>query len=398
MRGANATRMDDRDFDFETELLHADRMGTLGADVTPPIYQTSTFAIADPDAMARAAATPGYPTFYTRHGNPNHAQVERVLARVEGGEAAMVSASGMGAIAAAALALTRSGDHIVAQTVIYAGTRALLTTLLARFDVEVSFVDQHDTQAFAAAMRPQTTLVMLETPSNPLLGITDLAAVARIAHERGALVTVDSTIATPVNQRPLEHGADLVLHSATKYLGGHSDLLAGAVVGSRALVERVWDAHHLLGATLGPFDAWLLLRGLRTLALRVERHNANAQRVAEFLASHPRVRRVYYPGLPDHPGHAVAVAQMRGFGGLLSFEIDGGFDDAHRVMRELRLVHSAVSLGGVESLIAQPAAMWPGDRSSPQARAMGVIPSLLRLSVGLERIEDLLDDFERALR
>ncbi len=383
-------------FDADTDLIHADR-DDASAGVTPPIYQTSTFPIDDPVEMARAAATPLHPGFYTRHGNPNHEQVERVVARIEGGEAAMVSASGMGAIAATAIALTKAGDHVLAQTMIYAGTRALLTTLLARFGVTVNFVDQHDPAAFAAAMQPNTALVMLETPSNPLLGITDLPAVSAIAHEAGALVVVDSTIATPVNQRPLALGADLVLHSATKYLGGHSDLLAGIVVGSRALVHRIWDAHHLLGATLGPFEAWLLLRGLRTLAVRIERHNANAQRIAEYLAAHPRVQRVYYPGLPHHPGHAIAAKQMRGFGGLLSFEVDGTFDDAHRVTQRLRLVHSAVSLGGVESLIAQPAAMWPDVNKSERAREMGVIPSLLRLSVGIERAEDLLDDLDAAL-
>ncbi|MDE2481198.1 MAG: aminotransferase class I/II-fold pyridoxal phosphate-dependent enzyme [bacterium] len=390
--------MDSHDFDLETDLLHADREGATGSDVTPPIYQSSTFAIDDPQAMALAAATPGHPAFYTRHGNPNHAQVERVLAKIEGGEAAMVSASGMGAIAATAFALTKSGAHVVAQTMTYAGTRALLAAQLARFGVEVTFVDQHDTEAFAAAMRPNTTLVMLETPSNPLLGITDLAAVAKIAHAAGALVSVDSTIATPINQRPLDFGADVVLHSATKYLGGHSDLLAGAVVGSRELVARIWETHHLLGATLGPFDAWLLLRGMRTLAVRVERHNENALRIAEHLSKHPRVRRVYYPGVTSHPGHDVAKRQMRGFGGLLSFEVDGSFDDAHRVAQRLRLAHGAVSLGGVESLIAQPAAMWPEVNASERAREMGVIPSLLRLSVGIERLDDLLADLDRALQ
>ncbi len=384
-------------YGIETELLHADRDESSNGNVTPPIYQTSTFSFDDAQSMARAAHAPGFERFYTRHGNPNHGQVERILAAIERGEAAMVSASGMGAISATAIALTKASDHVVAQRITYAGTRSLLESVLSRFGVQVTFVDQADTEAFARAMRPNTTLVMLESPSNPLLGITDLETVARMAHDAGALVTVDNTIATPVNQRPLELGADVVLHSATKYLGGHSDLIAGVAVSSKALIARIWETHHILGATLGPFDAWLLLRGLRTLEMRVARHNENALRLARFLEAHPRVARVYYPGLESHDQHELAARQMSGFGGLLSFEVQGGFDDARRVIDKLSLVHSAVSLGGVESLIAQPAAMWPNIPDSPESRLMGIIPSLLRLSVGLERIDDLIKDFERAL-
>lgn len=383
---------------LETQLVHGDRTASGGSEVTPPIYQTSTFAFDDAESMAQAARTPTFERFYTRYGNPNHGAVERILASIEGGEAAMVSASGMGAIASTALALTAAGDHVVAQTMIYDGTRVLLDTVLARFGVTVTYVDQEDTAAFAAAMRPSTKLVMLESPSNPLLGITDIAAVSRVAHDHGALVTIDNTLATPINQRPLELGVDLVLHSATKYLGGHSDLLAGVVVGSRELVARVWETHHIIGPALGPFEAWLLLRGLRTLDLRVERHNRNAQAIAEFLAAHPRVTRVYYPGLPSHSNYALAKRQMRGFGGLLSVEIDGSFDEARGVIDRLQLFHSAASLGGVESLVAQPAAMWPASSTSPQARAMGIIPSLLRLSIGIENAGDLIGDLDRALR
>jgi methionine-gamma-lyase len=382
---------------LETTLIHGDRANGAETSVTLPIYQTSTFSFDDARAMAQAAETPTFERFYTRYGNPNHGAVERLLAALEGADAAMVSASGMGAISSAVLALTSAGDHVIAQRMIYDGTRNLLDGILSRFGVDVTFVDQTDPQQFSAAMRPSTKLVMLESPSNPLLGITDVAAIAKIAHSGGALVTLDNTIATPVNQRPLEFGADLVFHSATKYLGGHSDLIAGAVVGSKELVARIWETQHIIGPSLGPFDAWLVLRGLRTLELRVERHNANALAVATFLEAHPRVRRVYYPGLTSHPQHALAAAQMRGFGGLLSAEIDGDFDDARKVIDRLRLFHSAVSLGGVESLVAQPAAMWPGSSTSTDARAMGIIPSLLRLSIGIERAEDLIADFERAL-
>jgi methionine-gamma-lyase len=385
------------DLSIETTLVHGDRTNAYGSAVTPPIYQTSTFTFADADTMAAAAQTPTFERFYTRYGNPNHGAVERILAAIEGGEAAMVSASGMGAISSTAIALTAAGTHIVAQRMIYDGARALLSQILSRFGVDVTYVDQHDTQAFAAALRPNTRLVMLESPSNPLLGITDIAAVCAIAHEAGALVSIDSTIATPINQRPLDLGVDVVVHSATKYLGGHSDLIAGVVVASRELIARIWETHHVLGSTLGPFEAWLLLRGLRTLEMRVERHNHNALVVARAMEAHPRVARVYYPGLDSHAGHAVAKRQMRGFGGLVSIEIDGTFDDARSVIDRLQLFHSAASLGGVESLVAQPATMWPGSSTSADARAMGIIPSLLRLSIGIERAEDLITDLNRAL-
>lgn len=383
---------------IETILVHGDRTAASGVAVTPPIYQTSTFTFDDADAMAAAAQTPTFERFYTRYGNPNHGAVERILAAIEGGEAAMVSASGMGAIASTAIALTASGAHVIAQRMIYDGTRALFNDVLSRFGVDVTYVDQLDTAAFKSALRPNTKLVMLESPSNPLLGITDIGAVARIAHDAGALVSIDNTIATPVNQRPLDLGVDVVLHSATKYLGGHSDLIAGVVVSSRELVARIWETHHILGSTLGPFEAWLLLRGLRTLDMRVERHNANALAVARAMAAHPRVARVYYPGLESHPGFNVARKQMRGYGGLLSIEIDGSFEDARRTIDRLQLFHSAVSLGGVESLVAQPAAMWPNSSTSAEARAMGIIPSLLRLSIGIERADDLIADLEQALQ
>lgn len=390
--------MDFKQLGIESQLLHADRDELDRGAVAPPIYQTSTFAFDDAASMAHGAATPGFERFYTRYGNPNHAQVERILATIEGGEAAIVSASGMGAIASCAVAFTKTGDHVVAQRMIYDGTRSLLDAVLSRYGVDVTYVDQHDTAAFASAMRANTTLVMLESPSNPLLGITDLAAVAKIAHERGAIVSVDNTIATPVNQRPLTLGADIVLHSATKYLGGHSDLSAGVAVGTRTLVDRLWEVHHILGATLGPFEAWLLLRGLRTLEMRVARHNENALRIAKHLEKHPKVTRVYYPGLTSHPGHDVARAQMSGFGGLMSFEVEGGFDAAAAFIARLRLVHTAVSLGGVESLIVQPAAMWPWRKDDDQAKAIGILPAVLRFSVGVERADDLIADLEQALQ
>ena len=385
------------DDSLETKLQHAHRVDDRDPNVVPPIYQASTFAFEQAEGMAHGAKTPRYETFYTRYGNPNHGDAARVIAAIEGAAAALVTASGMGAISAMSLALLSAGDHVVAQRVIYAGTRSLLNETLARFGIEVTYVDQEDTQAFADAMRPSTKLVMLETPSNPLLGITDVRAVATMAHERGALVSVDNTIATPVNQRPLDLGADLVIHSATKYLGGHSDLLAGAIAGSAELIDRIWKTHITIGAVLGPIDAWLLLRGLRTLEVRVRQHNQTAHAVAQRLAAHPRVERVFYPGLASHAQHDLAQAQMTGFGGLLSFEMRGSFEQTRDMVQRLRLIRTAVSLGGVESLVAQPAAMWPDVGASDEARSLGVTPSLVRLSVGLERAGDLIDDLERAL-
>lgn len=382
---------------LETLLQHAHRIDEHDPNVVPPIYQASTFAFEEADAMAQAASTPRHEGFYTRYGNPNQGDAARVIAAIEGAEAALLTASGMGAISALSLALLNAGDHVVAQRIIYPGTRSLLNDTLARFGVETTYVDQHDTQAFAAAMTPKTKLVMLETPSNPGLGITDVSAVAAIAHARGALVSVDNTIATPVNQRPLDLGADLVIHSATKYLGGHSDLLAGAIAGARELVDRIWKTHTTIGAVLGPIDAWLLLRGLRTLDLRVRQHNATAQAVAEHLERHARVERVFYPGLATHPQHALASQQMRGFGGLLSFEVRASFEQTRDVVRRFRLIRNAVSLGGVESLAAHAAAMWPGAGESEEARAQGITPSLVRLSVGLENAGDLIADLDRAL-
>ena len=265
------------DLGIETTLVHGDRTAASGSAVTPPIYQTSTFTFNDADAMAAAAQTPTFERFYTRYGNPNHGAVERILAAIEGGEAAMVSASGMGAISLDRDRANRAGTHAVAQHMIYDGTRALFSEY-SRASASRSPSSISTIRGLRRCDASEHQLVMLESPSNPLLGITDIGEVSRVAHEAGALVSIDNTIATPINQRPLELGVDVVLHSATKYLGGHSDFIAGVVVSSRELVARIWETHHILGSTLGPFEAWLLLRGLRTLEMRVERHKPTHSR------------------------------------------------------------------------------------------------------------------------
>ena len=382
---------------IETRLIHADRALNRTAAVAPPIFQTATFRAESAEDFALRAGHPRHPEYYTRFGNPNHAQAESVLAAAEGAEAAVVSASGMGALSSAVLAIVGQGAHVVAQENHYGGTTAFLHDFLPRFGVEVTQVDQTDPAAFASAMRPNTKLVLVESPSNPVMKITDLRAVAELARERGALTIADNTFATPLNQRPLDLGIDLVFHSATKYLGGHSDLIAGVVMGSAALVERVWNTHVILGAALAPFDAWLLLRGMRTLSLRVEKHNANALALAEFLEGHPAVKAVHYPGLRSHEQHALASSQMSGFGGMLSFELKGGYDAASSFLKQVCLASNAASLGGVETLVVSAGANFLHYMTAEEAERLGMPLGLVRVSAGIEAADDLIADFEQAL-
>jgi methionine-gamma-lyase len=382
---------------LQTRLLHeSDRLNETHA-VTAPIWQTSTFGADSAEHLAELGESVHPSEFYTRYGNPTHRQVEATVAALEGGEAALVTASGMGAIFPAVMSLVESGDHVVAQRVHYAGATKLLRDLLPRWGVESTFVEQADTEEFAAALRPNTKLIYVESPSNPLLQLTDLRAVSELARSRGVTTIIDNTFATPVNQRPLELGIDAVVHSATKYLGGHHDLTAGVVVGSRSFVERVWEFNIISGSILSPFDAWLLLRGLKTLGLRVERQNRNALALAQFLERHPRVERVNYPGLESHPQHALARRQMRGFTGMMSVELKGGAGAAGRFIGALKLARCAVSLGGVETVIVPVAAMWSHQHTPEQRRALGIGDGLVRVSVGAEDERDLIADFARAL-
>jgi methionine-gamma-lyase len=382
-------------FEPGTTAIHADDAARGGA-VVAPISQATTFAAGSDAAFVDAARRSFSDDFYVRYGTPNHTQVADVVAALEGAERALVTAGGMGAITTLALALLSSGDHVVAQDAMYPGTSALVSSLLTRFGVTASVLDLTDLAAFEAAVTDRTRLVLVETPSNPLLGVVDVASIAQIAHRRGVLVVVDNTLATPINQRPLELGADLVWHSATKYLGGHSDVSAGVVCGRAEVVEQIWRAHLVVGAVLGPFDAWLLLRGLRTLDVRVARHNENAMALARILESHESVRAVYYPGLESHPQHELAVAQMSGFGGLLSFEVDGA-DAADRVLDHLVLSTRAASLGSVHTLGTRPAAMWGDERNYDSTAGEGAAPGLIRLAVGIESTRDLVEDLEAAL-
>jgi methionine-gamma-lyase len=382
---------------MQTRLIHGARAENATAAVSPPIFQTSTYLLATPEQGAELAEVVAPAEFYTRYGSPNTKQVEHLIAELEGAEAALALGSGMAAIATAILGNLRPGDHVVAQLTHYTSALTLLTETLPRYGFAVTQVDQRDTAAFERAMQPNTRLVYTESPSNPTMDLTDLRATAALAHAAGALAITDNTFASSYNQRPLELGYDLVLHSATKYLNGHADVTAGVLAGSRALIDMAWEYARVHGPVLHPFEAWLLRRGLTTYGLRMAAHNANGLEVARFLEGHPAVARVYYPGLESHPQHALACRQMSGYGGMLAFELKGGYDAAYRAIGRTSLCLLAVSLGGVETLITHPASMIHTHQSDEQRASAGISPSLIRLSVGVENVEDIVADLDHAL-
>jgi methionine-gamma-lyase len=380
-----------------TRAVHGGRGPAGAGPLTPPIVQTSTFATDTDETLARIAVEPLGSTFYSRYGNPNQAQAAAAVANLEGAETGLAVASGMAAATALALTFLNAGDHVIGQRSCYGGTGGMLTSLLPRLGIETTQVTQGNPDEWRSAVRPNTRLMLVETPSNPRLEITDLADVVALAAEHGILTAADNTFATPINQRPHALGVDLVWHSATKYLGGHSDLTAGVITGRRELLERVWQTTLITGAVLSPHDAWLLLRGIRTLPLRMAQHNRNGEAVARLLDEHPAVERVYHPSLPGHSGHEVATAQMTGYGGVVSFVPVGGAAAAVRVIDRLRLFARAASLGSVESLVVRPAAMWAGMLSEEKLREADIDPGLVRLAIGVEDTHDLLADLTRAL-
>lgn len=391
------THPDTPDWHDETAVLHGDAWLSTDASVCPPIHYSATFKAQNAQEFADMATTPRHPGFYTRYGNPVHKRVEAILADLEGTETALLTASGMGAISTTLLALVARGDHVIAQRRHYMSTSRLFEEVLPRFGVESTIVDQTDLDAMAAAIRPNTRLIMVETPVNPTLTLTDLAAVAELARSKGIITIADNTFASPLNQKPHALGIDIVLHSATKYFGGHHDITAGAICCSNAHAEKIWDMHTTLGSVLSPMDAWLLLRGLRTLSLRMERINANALAVAQWLESQPQIERVFYPGLESHPQHALARKQMRGFGAVIAFSVKGGFDATSRFVSNLKLATHAVSLGGVETLAVHTAAMWAGTMTEAQMTTAGIEPNFVRMSIGVEHIDDLKADLAQAL-
>jgi cystathionine beta-lyase/cystathionine gamma-synthase len=379
----------------ETEAVHAGaNLHKKHGPVSTPIYQTSTFEVTDNDEQLRVTPTD---MFYTRYGNPTNTMVELRIAELERADAALLFASGMSAITTSILALVKSGDHIVAQRDIYGGAGKFFGQWLPKLGIETTFVDTTEYEQHAQAVRPNTKLLFLESPTNPTVRIVDLVKAAAIAKKHKLVSMIDSTFATPINQRPVEFGIDLVMHSGTKYFGGHSDLMAGIIAGRKDLIEKIHETRTTLGGVMDPHAAWLLLRGIKTLAVRVQRQNENALRVAQFLAQHTKVRRVHYPFLEVHPQRTVAMEQMRGGGGMVSFEVEGSGDDARRLTEALRLFTLAPSLGGVDSLVSIPVLTSHAMISAEQRQKMGVTEQLIRLSVGIENADDLVADLERAL-
>ncbi len=380
-----------------TRCVHAGSRQERTAALVPPIYQTATFRLPSAAAGARACESTAPAELYTRWGNPTLKQLEAAIADLEGGEAALVTASGMAAASVAILTGLKEGDHVVGGSAAYAGTLEIETELLPRFGIASTLVENTDPESYRRAIRPNTRLILVETPANPTLSVTDLAAVAGIGRQYGIRTVADNTFATPINQTPLRLGIDAVFHSATKALSGHSDVSAGAVAGSREFIEKAWYTLKLLGPVLNPIDAWLVLRGIRTLALRARRQNENALAVSRYLARHRAVSRVHYPGLPDHPGHRVARRQMSGFGGLVSFELKGGLRAGVRLVESLKVITLAVSLGGVETLIEHPASMTHTMIPRKAREEMGITDGMIRFSCGIEDPADLIADLEQGL-
>jgi cystathionine gamma-synthase len=379
----------------ETAAVHgASDLEKKNGPVTTPIYQTSTFEVTDNDEQQRVTSTDRY---YTRWGNPTITVAEETLAAIEGVEAARVFASGMGAITTTMMALLKTGDHIVAQRDIYGGVMKFLSQWLPKMGIETTFVDTTDYAQYAQAIRPNTKMIYVESPTNPSLRVVDFKKIAALAQQHGLISMADSTFGTPINQHPAKYGIDLVMHSGTKYLSGHADLTCGVVAGRQDLMDQLWETRTTLGNCMDPHAAWLLIRGLKTLAVRVARQNENAQRVAEFLVQHGKVRRVHYPFLKSHPQYGIAREQMSGGGGMVTFEVDGTGEDARRVSEAMRLFALATSLGGVESLVSIPVLTSHAMISAEQREEMGVTEQMVRLSVGIENVDDLIADLERAL-
>jgi cystathionine gamma-synthase len=367
------------------------------ATLTTPIHQTSTFWFRDSEEVRAYAEGRLVRDEYGRYSNPTWRAVERKLCELEGAEETVLFASGMAAATTTFLALLGRGDHIVVTNDCYRRTRQFIQQQLGKLEVEASVIEPADPIALKAALRDNTRLFFTESPTNPYLRVIDVPEAVRVAHERGVQVIIDSTFASPVNHRPLADGADLVIHSATKYLGGHNDLIAGTVSGSAGAVKPIRNLVGVLGAVLDPHAAWLLLRGMKTLALRMERHNANGLAVSRWLEAHPKVRRVWYPGLPSHPDYAVATRQMRGFAGVVTFEIEGDLEAAIRFTDACRLPYIAPSLGGVESLVEMPVLMSYWDYPAEERQRYGITDTLVRLSCGIEDAADLVADLEQAL-
>lgn len=384
---------------FGTKAIHGGKMkDTQYGALTMPIYQTSTFEFDCCEQGGRRFAGEEKGYIYTRLGNPSISAVENKVALLEGGEACAAASSGMGAVSACLWSIAGAGKHILADETLYGCTFALLNHGMTRYGVEVTFVDTSDLEQVKANLKENTVCVYLETPANPNLKISDIQAVAELAHAYNPAIQVvcDNTFASPYLQRPLELGADVVVHSATKYLNGHGDVIAGFVVGTEAFINEVkmFGLKDMTGATLGPFEAFLIMRGLKTMEIRMERHCANAKKVAEYLVKQEKVERVYYPGLETHPGYEIAKKQMQDFGAMISFEVKGGKEGGMKFVNSLSMIPIAVSLGDAETLVQHPASMTHSVYTEEELKAAGISAGLIRLSVGLENAEDIIADLE----
>lgn len=384
--------------DIETKIVHGgqhpDKM--TGA-IAPPIYQTSTFAFRDADHGARVFSGEEEGYIYTRLGNPTIDLLASKIALLESTEAGMVFSSGLSAIFNVVATTAKTGEHIVSDNTIYGGTFALFKNVLPRFGIETTFIDASNISEVTAALRENTKLIFIETPANPTLKIIDIAQCAKIACDKNIPLCVDNTFATPYLQRPIEQGADIALHSLTKYFGGHGDIIGGAVAGKKEFIKELWEIGKEIGSSNSPFNAWLVLRGLKTLAVRMEKHCDNAMEIAEYLSKHNKVEKVYYPGLPTHPGHDLAKKQMSKFGGMIGFDVKGGKEAGKIVMNSVKLCILAVSLGDVDTLIEHPASMTHFTYSDEELLKCGIKPGYIRISVGLENAADLIADLEQAL-
>ncbi|MGC5326359.1 methionine gamma-lyase [Brevibacillus sp. SYSU BS000544] len=384
---------------LSTTAIHAGtQLDPATGALATPIYQTSTFTFPTIEEGARRFAGEADGFIYSRLGNPTVAVLEQKIAALEKAEAGLAFASGMAAVSAVVMGLVKTGDHILCSKGLYGCTFGFLNMLQEKYNVSYSLCDMSTEEKLAEGIRPNTKVIYVETPINPTMELVDLSLVAKWAKKIGAYTVVDNTFLSPYLQRPIELGCDVVIHSATKYIGGHGDVIAGVAAGPKAIMDEIrMTTQKDIGGILSPFDAYLLIRGLKTLAVRLDRHCENAQKVAEYLERHPRVGRVYYPGLPSFPQHELAKRQMDNFGGLISFELKGGMTEAIQMMNKVELCKRAVSLGDVDSLIQHPASMTHSVVPKEEREKMGITDGLIRLSVGIEDVEDIIYDLEQAL-
>ena len=392
--------METKKYGLGTTAIHAGTLKNLYGTLAMPIYQTSTFIFDSAEQGGRRFALEEAGYIYTRLGNPTTTVLENKIAALEEGEAAVATSSGMGAISSTLWTVLKAGDHVVTDKTLYGCTFALMCHGLTRFGIEVTFVDTSNLDEVKNAMKENTRVVYLETPANPNLKIVDLEALSKLAHTNpNTLVIVDNTFATPYMQKPLKLGADIVVHSVTKYINGHGDVIAGLVITNKELADQIRfvGLKDMTGAVLGPQDAYYIIRGMKTFEIRMERHCKNAKKVVEFLNKHSKIERVYYPGLETHPGHEIAKKQMKDFGAMISFELKGGFEAGKTLLNNLKLCSLAVSLGDTETLIQHPASMTHSPYTKEEREAAGITDGLVRLSVGLENVEDIIADLEQGL-